>query len=504
MPLPPQTSWGMRYHDNGTGWNCGDGDPQECFLDEEHFFTVGGGRVDWKQNQTASFDRGQSNDKIIAENGILASSNPSIREKSNPSATTYFEGLFLSNFSIPDADGIVYDVVRSYNDPGGRGQKHTAICEMNAAGWHNFIYHPHFLQLFLRCWSFFEGESKNNATKIHAKRRIISIPDKYGQFIDGTVKNRFIRELKLVLKLSGVEVMKKSAAQRLELLERSSNNCVSAATVVQFNKRSFWMASPEHAQDLRRRLMNACGISVNQQQQDSTTNTTAQHATYSSQQQSSSCTPRVAILNRQNERKLLHADDIAKAIPLELVGTTRRRDSSSPVEVSYFETASLCDQVKFFSTTDVVISPHGAQLSALFAMPPNIGGTVLEIFPLGFVIPWYFGSLAASSGIDHTFLYETQGDLESELAYGLATSKRQAEAKARDLSVSTDIVVKSVREIVDRWKEANGCKEGPLQDGSIFDANASQRSASSTATSTSSNTTVISSLTMLPSTDWMQ
>lgn len=48
------------------------------------------------------------------------------------------------------------------------------------------------------------------------------------------------------------------------------------------------------------------------------------------------------------------------------------------------------------TNTDILITPHGAGMVNTFAMPPC--GAVIEMFPLGYVLPGLFGNLVAESG----------------------------------------------------------------------------------------------------------
>jgi len=123
-------------------------------------------------------------------------------------------------------------------------------------------------------------------------------------------------------------------------------------------------------------------------------------------------------------------------------------EEKPPVE--YFEKATFYDQVKFFSETDIVISSHGAQLTGMIFMPGN--GALLELYPLGFVIPYYFGSLSASIGLDHAYIYETEGNFENETAYW-GTKDRINNARSKNLCVSTSKIVEAARELVRRWRD---------------------------------------------------
>jgi Glycosyltransferase 61 len=112
--------------------------------------------------------------------------------------------------------------------------------------------------------------------------------------------------------------------------------------------------------------------------------------------------PRITILNRRKTRRILNAQEMQQAIlGLRLGGTTQPM-----VRVEYFEGGrSFAEQVSVLANTDLLISPHGAQLTGL-AFLPSPCSAVLEIFPRGYWIPKFFGSLAATSGVhQHACLY---------------------------------------------------------------------------------------------------
>ena len=104
--------------------------------------------------------------------------------------------------------------------------------------------------------------------------------------------------------------------------------------------------------------------------------------------------PRIAILNRNATRSILNVLQLQLFLQEKL---------QHPVQLQYFEGLSFHQQIDFFSRVDLLVSPHGAQLTGIPFMPPC--GGVLEIFPHGYLLPQFFGSLAAASQLDHSFLY---------------------------------------------------------------------------------------------------
>jgi Glycosyltransferase 61 len=108
--------------------------------------------------------------------------------------------------------------------------------------------------------------------------------------------------------------------------------------------------------------------------------------------------PKIAILNRnlQSGRHLLNAQELALSIEATF-------PEIQPVLVATFENSDFIEQVKFFAEADIVISPHGAQLTGIAFMPEC--GSVLEFFPRHYLVPDYFGSLAKAAGLNHSFFY---------------------------------------------------------------------------------------------------
>jgi Glycosyltransferase 61 len=108
--------------------------------------------------------------------------------------------------------------------------------------------------------------------------------------------------------------------------------------------------------------------------------------------------PRIAILNRHmtSGRHVLNARAIASAIQANFPKLN--------VPIVYFENKTFIDQVRFFAAeTDIVIAPHGAQLTGMAFLPPC--AAVLELFPPNYLVPDFFGSLAAALNISHSFFY---------------------------------------------------------------------------------------------------
>lgn len=98
--------------------------------------------------------------------------------------------------------------------------------------------------------------------------------------------------------------------------------------------------------------------------------------------------PRIAVLDRRGgSRSLARPYELAEAIRSAAAADAKSYSNTSDalhsnsltVPVMYFEGKSFDEQVNFMSSTDILISPHGAQLISMPFMPS--GGAVIEFFP---------------------------------------------------------------------------------------------------------------------------
>lgn len=144
--------------------------------------------------------------------------------------------------------------------------------------------------------------------------------------------------------------------------------------------------------------------------------------------------PVVGVLNRaiSSKRSLLNVDEIVGA--LEYAGYS--------VKATQFEGVPYRSQVEFFSSIDVLLSPHGAQNTGLFVMP--LCGGVLEVFPDSYFIPDFYGSLAETSGISHyAMLLSNNSDVAPNPHY---------RSRSVQFCPNVDDVVEAVDGMVDDWR----------------------------------------------------
>ena len=96
----------------------------------------------------------------------------------------------------------------------------------------------------------------------------------------------------------------------------------------------------------------------------------------------------IGILNRKATRRWQQSQ--------EFIAAARKLPPDAHIEENYFEDKSPIEQAKWMNKQDLVISPHGAQLTNLIWARRCIG--VLELFPRNYYIPGFFGALASVVG----------------------------------------------------------------------------------------------------------
>jgi hypothetical protein len=161
----------------------------------------------------------------------------------------------------------------------------------------------------------------------------------------------------------------------------------------------------------------------------------------------SATSPRIGILNRKETRGVLNIDQLVKRLEQEF--------SFQNISVAYFESYSFQQQIGFFSSVDLLISPHGAQLTGLPFMPTACAG-ILELLPKRYFVPTFYGSLAGASQVEYGYLYLSNGDPKEEMAITNHNMNLRYQVRSKNLCPPIDKIIESVRLMVAEWK--NCCK----------------------------------------------
>lgn len=159
--------------------------------------------------------------------------------------------------------------------------------------------------------------------------------------------------------------------------------------------------------------------------------------------------PRITILDRQNTRHILNIHALHKSIESSFLGAA---SPSSSIRVAYFEQVPFAKQVAVLMQTDILVSPHGAQLTGLPFMATRCSA-VIELFPTGYFEPVFFGSLAAAAGIrQHAYVYlGTNRTAEVEL--GSRHVRARMQTRKANLCPPIVHLTRAVRQVMESWKQ---------------------------------------------------
>lgn len=254
-----------------------------------------------------------------------------------------------------------------------------ASCQFK--NWEYSAHMPHYMQQLYRCWSFWNQYPHHKPVLITTHRK--------SNHYRRAMQRPFTSGLSQLMPQMGIEVMD---IKQLSPVPDSNTttminddaHSISVVTAGPFHApedTSFQVASIADMHELRRRVLDALDI---------VPSPAACHDR-----------PRVAILNRRKTRRIVNVQDLQEGLSLSLFGD--RVNSSEAIPVVFLEGKSFEDQVKTFADIDILITPHGAQETGIVFMPPC--GAVLELIPNGYYYPNFFGTLAATCGLGHAFLY---------------------------------------------------------------------------------------------------
>ena len=369
----------------------------------EEYYDGGDGREDVQYIDNAGVDDDNNNSSnnsrgSVASNQFIDGAHVVV----NAALSNYPRNHFLNNI-----------VTITQTAKGDNTSLPEAVCRFSLNG--NYLHFPHMMQSFTRCFSFFRRNA-DRAPVIVKPRHPRFREDFNGGMLDifrdvfnGTVVQLHRYKDKLYRKAVIAEPVFEVGVQQ------------------ESDRQGIAFQNPKHAQTLRQKTaayyqMETEGCKVGKEK------------------------PVIGILNRNSTRTLLNAHVLHEKLS---------NFSDKPVEIVYFEGKSFHEQISFMMQTDIIVSPHGAQLSSINFMQ-ECGG-VFELFARGYFWPHFFGPLAATSGLFHGYVY-TGKDLEEEWyqrgAQDLLTRRKDRKADIRaPIETSLEVILK----LIDNWKSC--CRE---------------------------------------------
>ena len=294
---------------------------------------------------------------------------------------------------------------------------------------------PHFMQQLFRCWSFWMHHS----------------PDKTPIFVPTARRSPHMRRAKIrpftlgLLKLlpkigvkmiepTEVEGERQQSMSATSFHDSESISCAILGPLHNPNAISFEVESVNHMHILRDRVQRVLSING--------TGSTPGGCVSEESSLKKNRLPRIAILNRKGSRSLANPQEVARAVETSL-------GLEYKIPEIYFEGRTFEEQTNVISAIDIIITPHGAQETSMVMMP-DCGG-VFEIIPGDYYYPNFFGTLAATSGLEHGFVY-----LGKDVAYHFYN----VSVRNPELCPRVDDVVAGVRGLVDRWQSCCSLKLG--------------------------------------------
>jgi hypothetical protein len=351
-----------------------------------------------------------------------------ITTNSNISCSPHASGNFTP-FAVPAALVNYSDFLAGFQNH-TLGRNDAAICEFRSGFGNYWAHFPHAMQQLYACISFWNGHPSHPSVLAWSSKNH-SRPLRSDKFVSGIITSLVNNNNVTFLNLDTTPAPNNTVSPKPHSDIFFGYN-VQSPTQLQVFRDVFGynVQSPTHLQVFRDatvqdlfpgRITSGCPANT----------TTLGEA----------ASPRIGILNRDRTRRLqtvdILANELSQAFPM------------SSITIKEFESASFADQVDFYSSVDILISPHGAQLTGLPFMP-KCGG-VVELFPKGYFWPEFFGSLATGSGLGYGYVYMSGGNETDETKVMSATPKGRINARGVSFCPPSGSIVDSVRVLIQDW-----------------------------------------------------
>jgi hypothetical protein len=316
-----------------------------------------------------------------------------------------------------------------WDDSSVVGNNNTAICEFLSSKDHA-THFAHTMQQLYGCFSYWQvhANANTNANNTNTNARpILILSPKVQEKLE---KNPFVKGFLRVLQSQiHLEIMGKR-----QFLEDFNTNDTSSPVHIDVSGGYIL----KHTSILNQLVQKHYNLSSSNNDDDV---------------ECSQTTPRIAILNRRKPvgRSIINAPKLVEA----LSSSSSHQSSSSSalldddiIPLDYFEQKSFSEQVLFFQNVDILIAPHGAQLTGVPFMHGQCS-QLLELFPKEYAVPSFFGSLAVQSSTAYSYLYLSDHSWQTEQAENLLN---RIHARATNLCPSPEAIVDSVQELIRDWQ----------------------------------------------------
>lgn len=162
--------------------------------------------------------------------------------------------------------------------------------------------------------------------------------------------------------------------------------------------------------------------------------------------------PRISILNRRRAREWLYAEENHRSIILQYQDNAMLLLNQTTTTISirhqvFDDDTSFQQQIDFFHQTDILISPHGGQLTGIPFMPDC--GAVVELFAQ-YYLPHFFGSLATASHLSHGYI--AMESSSSDPIQAMIDVEARHAIRNCPLSPPKQLVEDAIRTMIGQWQ----------------------------------------------------
>eukprot|EP00525_Craspedostauros_australis_P007080 CAMPEP_0198114228 /NCGR_PEP_ID=MMETSP1442-20131203/5675_1 /TAXON_ID= /ORGANISM="Craspedostauros australis, Strain CCMP3328" /LENGTH=489 /DNA_ID=CAMNT_0043771501 /DNA_START=95 /DNA_END=1564 /DNA_ORIENTATION=- len=320
----------------------------------------------------------------------------------------------------------------------------TVACAVGGIEYH--WHFPHLMQALVGCWSLWR--------RFPDAQHILSVDGGYRKHAASSVYSQG------VLRLLRTHKVKIKRRKKHRLSENAAG--VDSPLIIAYANMTlssgFRVVNEDDLQHLRRSFLSVLGMDENKPRScgmpsssdghtaslaGSTNNDDSERSDSSSTQQLR--TPRIVIINRMGRRRLKGAHNVSMMLQDELHLPYRP-------PVVFLDNMTLQEQIEVFSNIDILLSPHGAQLTSILFMPRC--SSVIEVFPFAYDWNEYFGTLAALSGVNHSYVYLGK-DPYAETLPVKGTLKDEG-IRSKLLCAPARPMIDAVKIQVDQWQRCCG------------------------------------------------
>ena len=360
---------------------------------------------------------------------------------------------------------------------------HTAVCEFQKHRGPDFKHFPHTMQQLYPCFSWWNNARNQNKSNV----LIMKVPK--------TLRREFVNGFMTALLANNtssfdLSVDKKKEYKKLNSSVHVGNHIDTYQHLRDYgNKpRAYRMHHPNDAKVMRQIILDYYNITAsvvdNNNHFNHNNNNLAiiptaadeveclnkRKLTKQQQQQQQHNTkeirmPVIGFLNRHisSGRYVTNYASIIKALEEELypnnnknssevTATTTTTTSAGVHYLSSFDGLSFQEQIAFMHKIDILIGPHGAQLTSV-PFIPECGG-ILELFAPGHYIPDFFGSLSRATGHYHIAYYT--GDITNRVEEVLVGSQKlPARTQSRSNNITNadpNVIIHGVKKLISNWQ----------------------------------------------------